>query len=42
MDLWHGIIIHDNIDNSCLVKAGLHARGTGRLVMNFMPLMRRL
>ena len=32
------IIIHDNIDNSCLGKAGLHlnAKGTGRLTMNFL------
>ena len=38
------IIIHDNIDNSCLGKAGLHlnAKGTGRLAMNFISLMRRL
>ena len=44
MDLGHDIIIHDNKDNSCLGKAGLHlnARGIGRLVMNFMSLMRRL
>ena len=37
------IIIHDNIDNSCLGKAGLHlnAKGTGRLAMNFISLMRR-
>ena len=38
MDLEHDIIIYDNIDNSCLGKAGLHlnARCTERLVMNFM------
>ena len=44
MNLGHDIIIHDNIDNCCLGKAGLHlnARGTGRLVTNFMSLMRRL
>ena len=42
MDLGHDIIIHVNIDNSCLGgKAGLHlnARCTGRLVMNFMNRM---
>ena len=44
MDLRHDIIIHDNIDNSCLGKAGLHlnARGTGCLVMNFMSLVQQL
>ena len=38
------IIVHDNIDNSCLGKAGLHlnAKGTGRLAMNFISLMRRV
>ena len=38
------IIVHNNIDNSCLGKAGLHvnAKGIGRLAMNFISLMRQL
>ena len=37
-------LIHENIDSSCLGKAGLHlnSKGTGRLAMNFISLMRRL
>ena len=38
------IIINDNIDISCLRKKGLHLnpKGSGRLAINFISLMRRL
>ena len=38
------IIINDNIDSSCLGKRGLHLnlRGSGRLAINYISLMRRL
>ena len=44
LNLGEDIIIHENIDSSCLGKAGLHlnAKGTGRLAMNFISLMRQL
>ena len=43
MHLDENVIIHENIDNTCLGKAGLHlnAKGTGRLAMNFISLMRQ-
>ena len=38
------IVINDNIDISCLGKRGLHLnpKGSGRLAINFISLMRRL
>ena len=38
------IIRNDNIDGSCLSKGGLHLndKGSGRLAMNFLSLIRRL
>ena len=38
------VIVNDNIDGSCLGKAGLHLnpKGSGRLAMNYLSLMRRL
>ena len=38
------IIVNDNIDSSCLGKRGLHLnlRGSGRLAINYISLMRRL
>ena len=38
------IIRNDNIDSSCLGKGGLHLndKGSGRLAMNFLSLIRRL
>ena len=38
------VIINDNVDVTCLGKAGLHLnpKGSGRLAMNFLSLMRRL
>ena len=38
------IINNDNIDRSCLGKKGLHLnpKGSGRLAINFISLMRRL
>ena len=38
------VIDNENIDRSCLGKAGLHlnAKGSGRLAMNFISLIRRL
>ena len=38
------IICNDNVDPSCLGRKGLHlnAKGSGRLAMNFISLMRRL
>ena len=38
------VIINDNIDSSCLGKKVLHLnpRGSGRLAMNYISLMRRL
>ena len=38
------VIFHENIDINCLGKAGLHLnlKGTGRLAINFLSLMRRL
>ena len=38
------IIANDNIDGSCLGKKGLHLnpKGSGRLALNYISLMRRL
>ena len=38
------IIENENIDSSCLGKAGLHLnpKGSGRLVMSFISQMKRL
>ena len=38
------VIVNGNIDRSCLGKAGLHlnAKGSGRLAMNYISLIRRL
>ena len=38
------IIINDNVDKSCLGKKGLHlnAKGSGRLAINYISLMRSL
>ena len=38
------IISNENVDSSCLGKVGLHlnAKGSGRLAMNFISLMKRL
>ena len=38
------IISNENVDSSCLGKAGLHlnSKGTGLLAMNFISLMKRL
>ena len=38
------IICNDNVDSSCLGKKGLHLnpKGSGRLAINFISLMRRL
>ena len=38
------IIMNDNIDKSCIGKKGLHlnAKGSGRLALNYISLMRRL
>ena len=39
-----GVIINDNIDVTCLGKAGLHLnpKGSGRLAMNFLSQMQCL
>ena len=41
---WPNSIPNDNVDNTCLGKRGLHlnAKGSGRLAINYIPLMRRL
>ena len=38
------VIVNDNVDSSCLGKKGLHLnpKGSGRLAINFISLMRRL
>ena len=38
------IISNDNVDRNCLGKKGLHLnpKGSGRLAMNYIALMRRL
>ena len=38
------MILHDNVDKSCLGKKGAHLnpKGSGRLAINFLSLMRRL
>ena len=38
------IVINDNVDDSCLGKKGLHLnpKGSGRLAINYISLMRRL
>ena len=38
------IIVHDNVDRSCLGKKGtyLNPKGSGRLAINLLSLMRRL
>ena len=38
------IIMNDNIDKSCIGKKGLHlnAKGSGRLALNYISLMRHL
>ena len=38
------IVVNDNVDRSCLGKKGLHLnlKGSGRLAMNYISLMRRL
>ena len=43
-NLPENVIVHDNIDSSCLSKGGLHlnAKGSSRLAMNFISLMKRL
>ena len=40
----HKVVVNDNIDGSCLGKKGLHLnpKGSGRLAMNYISLMRRL
>ena len=40
----HKVIVNDNIDGSCLGRKGLHLnpKGSGRLAMNYISLMRRL
>ena len=37
-------IVHNNIDNTCLAKKGLHLnpKGTGRLAINYISLMKCL
>ena len=42
--LFKDVIINNNVDGSCLGKKGLHLnpRGSGRLAINFISLMRRL
>lgn len=41
---FNNIIFNDNIDSSCIGKKGLHLnpRGSGRLAINFISVMRRL
>lgn len=43
-DNFSDIVINDNIDGSCIGKRGLHlnAKGSGRLAINYISLMRRL
>ena len=38
------IIVHDNVDRCCLGKKGVHLnpKGSGRLVINLLSLIRRL
>ena len=40
----HKVIVNDNIDGSCLGRKGLHLnpKGSGRLAMNYISLLRRL
>ena len=43
-DFFTDTISNDNVDNSCIGRKGLHpnSKGTGRLAMNFISLMRHL
>ena len=40
----HSVVINDNIDINCLGKKGLHLnpKGSGRLAINYISLLRRL
>ena len=42
--LFNDVILNDNVDRSCVGKKGLHLnpKGSGRLAINFISLMRRL
>ena len=44
VSLFKDVILHNNVDRSCLGKKGLHLnpKGSGRLAINFISLMRRL
>ena len=44
MKTLENVIVNDNIDASCLGKAGLHLNrgGSGRLAINYLSLMQRL
>ena len=44
LENFNNIIFNDNIDSSCVGKKGLHLnpRGSGRLAINFISVMRRL
>ena len=41
---YNDIVVNDNVDASCLGKKGLHLnpKGSGRLAINYISLMRRL
>ena len=41
---YNDIVVNDNVDTSCLGKKGLHLnpKGSGRLAINYISLMRRL